>query len=96
MLGMLSRKHGKFEMGDLITTRNVAEKFEHPFIILCLTRHILGDWGDLDEEDKEQNEIALLNEDRLFSAYLDRLGRKVYVITERGRGVTTILEPDEY
>lgn len=34
-----------------------------------LQRHLSGDWGDLDQEDKQRNEQAVTNGTRLLSAY---------------------------
>jgi len=34
-----------------------------------LLRHASGDWGDLDEEDRAENDLALREGHRLFSAY---------------------------
>ena len=61
-----------------------------------LVRHVTGDWGDLPEEDIEENELSLREGYRLFSAYHLNTGTKIYVITEWDRSVTTILLPDEY
>ena len=52
-------------------------------------------WGELCAFDRRQNEIALREDYRVFSAYL--VGReRVWVITEADRSVTTILLPQEY
>jgi len=66
----------------------------HP--IRLLARHIHGDWGDLSEEDRLQNELALLLGMRLLSSYPLPGGGKVWVITEADRSLTTILLPDDY
>ena len=60
-----------------------------------LGRHQRGDWGDLDEEDKQRNDEALQDGSRIFSAYsFDTV--KFWVITEADRSATTILLPEEY
>jgi hypothetical protein len=64
-----------------------------PFALLG--RHVRGDWGDLDDEDKQRNDEALTLGSRIFSAYLVE-GVKFWVITEADRSVTTILLPEEY
>jgi hypothetical protein len=61
-----------------------------------LARHAGGDWGDCGDEDWEANEQALLHDMRLLSVYLDREGRKFWIITEASRTATTILLPEDY
>ncbi|MDE3075945.1 MAG: plasmid related protein [Chloroflexota bacterium] len=61
-----------------------------------LFRHVSGDWGELDEEDKAENELSLREGFRLLSAYTLRNGEKIWIITEADRSVTTLLLPDEY
>lgn len=62
-----------------------------------LRRHLGGDWGDLDDSDKRQNDAALKSgEDRLFSSYQVAPGLKLWIITEWDRSVTTLLLPSEY
>lgn len=60
-----------------------------------LSRHVSGDWGDLDPEDKQANQIALTTGARIFSAYHTPKG-KLWIITEADRSATTVLLPDEY
>lgn len=60
-------------------------------------RHALGFWGDLEPEDRLENERALDRGGRILSAYtLATTGTKVWVITEADRSVTTLLLPEEY
>jgi hypothetical protein len=60
-----------------------------------ISRHVCGDWGDLEEEDKTRNNEALREGSRIFSAYNVGDG-KVWVITEADRASTTVLMPEEY
>lgn len=63
--------------------------------LLLLSRHQGGDWGDMDNDDKQANDKALTYGDRIFSAYqFDTV--KFWVITEADRSATTILLPEEY
>jgi hypothetical protein len=55
--------------------------------------HVRGDWGDLDEEDKKENEFSVLRRLRILSAYKVR-DEKFWLITEADRSATTILLPD--
>jgi len=62
-----------------------------------LTRHVRGDWGELCEEDRKENQLSLEHGFRLLSSYRISSGdTKVWVITEADRSVTTLLLPEEY
>jgi hypothetical protein len=62
-----------------------------------LARHVHGDWGDLCDEDRNENRLSLEQGCRLLSSYRTCAGdTKVWVITEADRSVTTILLPEEY
>jgi hypothetical protein len=62
-----------------------------------LQRHLNGDWGDLSDDDRRQNDAALQSgEDRLFSSYQVTRDLKLWIITEWDRSVTTLLLPSEY
>ena len=60
-----------------------------------LSRHTQGDWGDLDSQDREMNDLAVINGERIFSAY-PTWGGRIWIITEADRSATTILLPSEY
>jgi hypothetical protein len=62
----------------------------------CLARHVTGDWGELEDEDRAANEAAVAEGTRLLSAYTVASGEKLWVITEWDRSVTTFLLPEEY
>ncbi len=62
---------------------------------LLLDRHASGDWGELDEDDRRENERSLKHGWRVLSSYPVG-GKTVWVITEADRSVTTILLPEEY
>ncbi len=61
-----------------------------------LHRHQTGDWRDVGPEDWAANDRALMDGDRLQSAYLTDGGTKVWIITEWDRSVTTVFLPEEY
>ena len=67
---------------------------QNPFELLL--RHVIGDWGDLDDEDKKENELSVKDGFRILSAYKLETGVKVWVITEADRSTTTFLLPSEY
>jgi len=88
----------KFALGKCVITPAARDALGAAGIIpsVLLGRHVAGDWGDLTEEDRQANESALIDGERLLSAYqlADDLG--VWVITEGDRLYTTILLPEEY
>jgi hypothetical protein len=61
-----------------------------------LTRHLSGDWGDVNAEDAQENELSLKHSWRLLSAYTLKSGTKIWVITEADRSSTCLLLPEEY
>ena len=66
-----------------------------------LARHVTGDWGDLDDEDRKANDLALIDGSRLLSAYETRKGERPWVITEAVNEIglrygTTVLLVSEY
>jgi hypothetical protein len=61
----------------------------------ALRRHHAGDWGDVDDEDQTANDMAVMQGERLLSAY-QCMGTKIWIITEADRSVTTFLLPEEY
>ena len=60
-----------------------------------LRRHCTGDWGELSEDDKQENELSLKEGFRILSSY-DTVGGKIWIITEADRSATTFLLPSEY
>ena len=61
-----------------------------------LSRHLRGDWGDLCQDDKTENELSLKQGFRLLSSYRASETQPLWIITEADRSVTTLLLPDEY
>lgn len=94
MIYIISQK--RFRIGQLLMTPGVMDQISHDEILSAVQRHANCDWGDLCEEDKKQNNLALKNGGRLFSAYRTAQGIKFWVITEADRSATTVLLPEEY
>jgi hypothetical protein len=89
-----------FPLGQIVATPGALQVMEEHGINASelIRRHASGDWGDLCESDCAENERALRDGSRLFSAYSDaERGTRLWVITEAGdRSVTTILRPEDY
>lgn len=88
----------KFSPGTIVATPGVLKAFKASGddLLAYLTRHIAGDWGDVDEHDRRENELALQHGWRLLSVYELNTGIKIWIITEADRSVTTLLLPREY
>jgi len=87
----------KFASGTVVSTPNAIATHGLGLISACLARHLAGDWGDLDSEDKASNDAGLNPKcpDRLLSSYKLPNG-KLWIITEWDRSVTTALLPEDY
>jgi hypothetical protein len=88
----------RFTLGQLVATPGALQAFaeagQNPMEFI--TPHQVGDWGEVPEEDKQENEFSLQHGFRLLSAYQTATGVGIWVITEADRSATTILLPSEY
>lgn len=89
----------KFPTGKLVSTPAAVETLARAGVspLDLVRRHQSGDWGELDDEDKQANDEALLDGGRIFSSYvLPTTNEKVWVITEADRSSTCCLLPSDY
>ena len=89
-------KKARFDLGRVVVTRAAVEVLLPADMFGALGRHVHGDWGDVDEEDWQANDVSLQEGTRLLSAYHTTSGTKFWVITEWDRSLTTILLPSDY
>jgi hypothetical protein len=92
-----------FPLGRIVMTTNLQGKLQEANpegweeeLRGFITRHASGDWGDIADEDKRENELSVRQGFRTFSAYTTKSGIRVWVITEADRSVTTALLPQDY
>jgi len=85
-----------FEPGQLFITSNAQSQLTNLDVLRGLRRHLNGDWGELCEDDKAENELSLKEQFRLLSAYRSESGTKFWIITEGDRSLTTVLLPEDY
>ena len=88
-----------FELGQIVGTPGAIRALADEGIGVAdlLKRHINGDWGDLDAEDKRENDLAVSRPLRILSSYrLTRTRARIWVITEADRSSTTLILPEEY
>ena len=88
----------KFLPGSMVATPGVLEAFrtsgDEP--LHYLIRHLSGDWGEVDEHDRRENELSLQHGWRILSCYRLSNNTRIWLITEADRSSTTILLPEEY
>lgn len=89
----LARKQapGKFALGKIAVTYGVEAEIPQPEIDSALARHHFGDWGEVDDERRLQNEHSLQEGLELISAYTSSAGVNFLVITEHDRSITSII-----
>jgi len=87
-----------FNLGQIVATPGALQALEdsQQSAIEFLNRHVSGDWGELDAEDRKENELSLKEGFRILSAYILKSNQKIWIITEADRSSTTILLPEEY
>ena len=88
----------RFPLGKLVATPGALRLLEQhkaePFDFIL--RHVGGDFGALDVDDVAANEAALKRGFRILSSYPLGSDKKLWIITEADRSVTTLLLSDEY
>jgi hypothetical protein len=87
-----------FSLGRVVSTTGALEAFkatgEDP--LAFLVRHSIGDWGEVDSHDEQENELSVKQGFRILSVYRLKDGTKFWIITEADRSYTTYLLPEEY
>lgn len=98
---VLNSSSHRFPLGSLLITpaartlliENNADPSQY------LQRHATGDWGEICEEDHQQNDFGVSHRNRLMSVYYLVPGQedsRIWIITEGDRSYTTILLPEDY
>jgi hypothetical protein len=88
----------RFLLGQVVATPGAlsalqkAEQLPAEF----LDRHVNGDWGEVTDADKQENDLSVEQGLRLLSAYTTSAGDRIWVLTEADRSATIILLPSEY
>jgi len=94
---LLAAVRPRFQLGKVVATPGALDAIPMEEMRHALGRHWSADWGDLEQEDREANDLALEEGSRLFSAYKTRAHETIFwIITEADRSVTTVLLPNEY
>ena len=88
-------KAPKFPLGQIVITANANTQLDSQAVSEGLSRHASGDWGEVCEADREENELSLREGYRLLSVY-GTGAKRFWIITEADRSVTTVLMPEDY
>jgi hypothetical protein len=87
----------KFPLGKVVATPGALKLLTEQGLTptMFIQRHASADWGDISREDWMANDQALINGERLLSAY--SLGQdRLWILTEADRSSTCVLLPHEY
>jgi hypothetical protein len=87
-----------FSLGQIVSTPGALQAMQEAGQdgLALLQRHVTGDWGDLCQEDKDENDFSVARGFRILSAYTLLTDVKVWIITEADRSASTFLLPEEY
>jgi len=102
----------RFPLGQIVATPGALELLQETGFSAAalISRHVHGDWGDLCDEDRAENEFAVTRRLRILSCYrlvdAARLAATptekrsslptLWIISEADRSVTTLLRPSDY
>ena len=88
----------RFKLGQVVATPGALEALEDAGQLPgeFLRKHVVGDWGDVEADDRRENETSVEGGFRILSAYKTKKGIKLWIITEADRASTCILLADEY
>lgn len=90
----------KFKLGQTVMTIGIAQEMNANVgfgkeVRQAFDRYIKCDWGELCQEDREMNDEAIENGERIFAKYETSVD-PIYIITEYDRSYTTVLFCNEY
>ncbi len=96
-----SKSGGGFEVGEQEVSEGVEALMESvgsPPVEECLRRHHLGDWGEIDEENRRLNSVSLAEGGSLGfeSAYTMEDGTALRILTFEDGSGTLLLTEEEY
>lgn len=95
---MLAVKKPLFKLGRIVATPGAIEALDRAGAMAWefVARHVQGDFGEVDAEDRQANEDAIQHGERILSAYTLRTGERLWVITEADRSSSCVLRPEDY
>src|SRR5262249_19630843 len=88
----------RFPLGRVVATPGALRALEKAEQLPAefLDRHVNGDWGEVPDADKQENELSVEQGFRILSAYTTSAGDKIWILTEADRSATILMLPEEY
>lgn len=95
---MIAVNRPLFRLGQIVATPDALASLERAGqgVWDFLARHVQGDFGEVDAEDRRANLDAIEQGERILSAYTLRTGERLWVITEADRSSSCVLLPENY
>lgn len=85
-----------FEAGQIVTGPAAQATLTQEDMQTALARHVRGDWGILDAQDRRLNVRAMAAGLPLQSVQVLENGTTLWVVTEADRSLTTVLLAEDY
>ena len=87
-----------FRLGRIVATPGALEALARAGqdAKCFLERHASGDWGELDEHERAENDYSFAHGFRILSTYRTAGGASLWIITEADRSSTCLLLPEDY
>ena len=88
----------RFPLGRVVATPGALRALEkaEQLPAAFLDRHVNGDWGEVPDKDKQENEVSVEQGFRILSAYITSAGVRIWILTQADRSATIIMLPEEY
>jgi hypothetical protein len=85
----------KIQLGRLVITPAALLASSTDDICRAIDRHVCGQWGDVSEDERAANELALSTASRVLSVHHTPTGTELRVITTGDRFSTTVYLPSD-
>jgi len=95
---MIATRKNQFSLGTVVATPAALATLERAqeSASTFLDRHTSGDFGDVDDDDRQSNLDAIENDERIMSVYPLKNGEVIWIITEADRSSSCVLTPEDY
>lgn len=95
---MIAVNRPLFKLGRIVATPDALASLDRAGqgVWDFLARHVQGDFGEVDAEDRQANLNAIEQGERILSAYTLHTGERLWVITEADRSSSCVLLPENY